>query len=126
MATMSFFLIWPALAAGLIAGLLVVAPQTSGEVQIAAFAILAIILTFIGRAWISRLDDGGEAARTINSRADLMVGRQGQVIERTGTEGYVLIDGIRWRAIWPEGAKGAPGDQVIVARAEGMTLYIEA
>jgi len=125
MATMSFFLIWPAMAAGLIAALLLVAPQTNGEIQIASFAILSIALTFVGRSMVNRLDDGGEAANTINSRASLMVGRQGEVLDVHGHEGNVLIDGIRWRAHWPDTATAKPGDKVIVDRAEGMTLVIK-
>jgi len=124
MATMSFFLIWPALGALLIAALLWLAPTTSGDLQIAAFAILSIILTFGGRMLVHRLDDGGKAAETINARAALMVGRQGEVLEVHGREGYVMIDGIRWRALWPEGARAAAGDKVTVERAEGMSLHI--
>lgn len=54
MATMSFFLIWPALAAIAVGLFLIVAPSTSGEIQIAVFAILAVVLTFAGRYLLHR------------------------------------------------------------------------
>jgi len=126
MATMSFFLIWPALAAALIALLLVAAPLASGATQIAAFAILSIVFTIIGRKLLHRVAGDKSAAEKLNSRSNLMIGRQGEVIEFTGPEGVVVIDGIHWRALWPVGVLASSGDTVSVEKAEGMTLYIQA
>ena len=124
MATMSFFLIWPALAAIALALWLVISPNLSGEVQIAAFAILSIILTFIGRMLLNRFGDGGPGDDTLNSRAALMVGRHGKVLKFTGPEGHISIDGVRWRAHWAEGMSSSEGDTVIVTGAEGMRLIV--
>ncbi len=46
MATMSFFLIWPAIGAAIIAGVLLVLPDLAPNAQIALFAVLAVVLTF--------------------------------------------------------------------------------
>jgi inner membrane protein len=124
MATMSFFLIWPGLAALLIAVLLWIAPGLSGTVQVMVFAILSIALTFAGRSLLHRYGDGGEANDTLNSRANLMIGRHAKVLDFHGPEGNVTIDGIRWRARWNLNATAEEGATVEVTGADGMTLLI--
>lgn len=126
MATMSFFLIWPALAALLVGLLLWVAPGTSGEAQIAIFAILSVILTFAGRSLVHRYGDGGDSNDTLNSRANLTIGRHAEVMDFSGPEGNVIIDGIRWRAKWANDETGEPGSTVEVIGAEGMTLLVRS
>ncbi len=125
MATMSFFLIWPAIAAVLIGVLLWAAPAMSGEAQIAIFAGVSVILTFAGRSVLLRYGDGGAENPALNARGNLMVGRHAQVVAFSGPEGNVTIDGVRWRAIWPEDGGAEPGATVKVTRAEGMTLFVE-
>jgi len=124
MATMSFFLIWPAIAAVLLAIILGAKPDLSGEIQIATFAVLAVILTFAGRSLLNRYGDGGAENDTLNSRSNQMVGRHGTVASFTGPEGNVTVDGIRWRAHWAHGAKSEIGDTVEVTDADGMTLIV--
>jgi len=125
MATMSFFLIWPAIAAVLGAVLLWLLPGLSGELQIVIFAVLSVVLTFAGRSLIHKYGDGGEQNHSLNSRSALMVGRQAEVINFTGPEGNVTIDGIRWHAVWPKGQSAAAGSMVEIARADGMTLFVK-
>jgi membrane protein implicated in regulation of membrane protease activity len=123
MATMSFFLIWPALAAFAMALLLWVLPGLSGEIQVAAYAILAIVLTFAGRTLLHRWGDrGGDSG--LNDRAAQMIGRHAVVEDFTGPEGHVTIDGVRWLARWPADATATPGETVEIARAEGMVLFV--
>ena len=124
MATMSFFLIWPAMSALLIAVLLWIIPGVSGTVQIAAFAVLSVALIFAGRSLLHRFGDGSSENETLNSRAKQMIGRHAQVLDFKGPEGNVTIDGIHWRAVWPKGANAAEGDTVEVSSADGMTLII--
>lgn len=124
MATMSFFLIWPALAAGAMAVLLLLRPDSGGTLQVAAFALLSVAFTFGGRALMHRFGDGGAVDETLNSRASLMIGRHAEVIDFQGPEGNLRIDGIRWRARWPTGAVSEPGDSVEVTGAEGMMLLV--
>ena len=64
MATMSFFLIWPALSALIVAGLLAMTPSMTPEAQISTFSIVAVILTVLGRIVINRYGDGGGEAET--------------------------------------------------------------
>jgi len=124
MASMSFYLIWPALAALVTAGILGAAPGTSGALQITWFALLAIVLTFIGRYLLLRFGDGAAVSDTLNSRSNQMIGRHAEVLAFDGPEGHVNIDGIRWRAIWKNGRTAKEGDTVQIDGAEGMTLFV--
>ncbi len=125
MATMSFFLIWPAIAALCLALMNWMVPSLSGEIQISVFAILSVGLTFLGRAFLLKYGDGGEANLALNARSNLMVGRHAEVVSFIGPEGKVTIDGVHWRAIWPEGSSAEPGSKVEIARADGMTLFVK-
>lgn len=124
MATMSFFLIWPALAAFVVAALVAIRPDISGEAQILSFAILSIAVTFAGRSLMGRFGDGGGAGDAdLNNRSTALVGRSAKVLEREGREGAVEIDGIRWRAVWPDSNSVTP-THVTIAAADGMTLSV--
>ncbi|NNU79504.1 NfeD family protein [Halovulum dunhuangense] len=123
MATMSFFLIWPGLAAVLMAVLLAFLPGMPGTVQIAVYAALAVALTFAGRAYTRRFGDGGDTATVLNDRASQMVGRRGTLVSVEHGEAVVEIDGVRWRAILS--GEATMGTDVRVTGAQGMTLNVE-
>ncbi len=126
MATMTFFLIWPGLAALCMAGILVLAPNMSGAMQIALFAILAIILTFSGRHLLNKYGDGGaESDETLNNRAAQLVGRSAKVLEFERGFGVVEVNGMRWRAEWPADQVAALGDSVRITKSEPLLLYVE-
>ena len=125
MATMSFFLIWPALAAVLCALLLIVVPDLSAQWQIVAFAVLSVVLTLIGRSLLNRFGDGGAAHETLNSRSNQMIGRHAIVESFIGPEGAVTVDGIRWHAVWPAGMQAEIGDTVEIGAADGMKLLVK-
>lgn len=124
MATMSFFLIWPALAAIVMAGLLWLAPDLSPAIQITAFAALSIALTLVGRKMIMRFGDGGGEETMINNRAGQLIGRTGKVIDTGALEGAVEVDGIRWRATWEQTPNLAEGVAIKVDANRGMTLEV--
>ena len=122
MATMSFFLIWPALAALLMAFILWIAPGMSGEAQIMIFAIASVALTFLGRSVLNRYGDGGAPETALNKRSEQLVGRRAKVLMSDGHEGSVEIDGVRWRAKWDARHNGAT--HVKIDAADGMTLSV--
>lgn len=124
MATMSFFLIWPALAAFVMAVVLWLNPGMSGEAQVLSFAIVAIAVTLAGRSLMHRFGDGGGRESDLNQRSAAMVGRSAKVLERDGREGAVEIDGIRWRAVWPDSDSVTP-THVMITAADGMTLKVD-
>lgn len=126
MATFSFFLIWPALASLLVAILLTATPSLSPSLQISVFAIGSIIFTFAGRALYNRYGDGGGAEDPrLNKRGQRFVGRTGTVTDFANGEGYIEVEGMRWRAQWPDDQNAKSGDQVRITRAEGMMLGVE-
>ncbi len=126
MATMSFFLIWPALAAVLMAIVVAVAPPMSGEAIVSIWAILSIALTLVGRSLMQRFGDGGEPVSTLNSRGQQLIGRQAKVLNWDHGEGAVEIDGMRWKAVGEHGASFIAGAPVNVVAADGMTLTVNA
>ena len=121
MLTMSFFLIWPGLAALTMAVIVALAPGFSGEMRIALFAVLSIAMTYLGRSMIQKYSG---AATSINRRSSQLVGRRAEVLEFSRGEGKVLIDGIQWKAHW-EGTPGdAKPDSVTVIAADSMILTV--
>ena len=124
MVTMSFFLIWPGLAAILLAVIVGLSPEMPGEMRIGLFGVLAIGLTFAGRSLMHRFGDGGAPVTAINNRAAQMVGRKAKVLAWDGGEGAVEIDGIRWKARWDGGQVSAEARSVEVLDADGMTLVV--
>jgi membrane protein implicated in regulation of membrane protease activity len=122
MVTASFFLIWPGIAALIVAGILTVIPSLSGTAQILWFALCSVVLTFGGRSLMRRYGDGGAAADGLNERSKQTIGRMGKVIEvKNSTEGSVEIDGIHWHARW-DGQAPAAGDEVRIIDSNSMTV----
>jgi membrane protein implicated in regulation of membrane protease activity len=125
MTTMSFFLIWPGIAAVVIAILLWMAPGMSGEAQVALFAVLSVAFTWVGRTIIVRTGQAESDKPALNRRSNQLVGRHATAVAafRSG-EGSVEIDGVRWKARC-ETAKVAEGVDVKIIGADGMTLLVE-
>lgn len=126
MATFSLFLIWPALAALLVGGLLFASPDMSGSIQITVFAISTIAITALGRFLYTRYGDGGGTEDLLlNKRGQRFVGRTAIVSEFANGHGYIEVEGMRWRAKWPADQKSKSGDHVRVVRADGLVLDVE-
>jgi membrane protein implicated in regulation of membrane protease activity len=127
MATFSFFLIWPALAALVVGCVLLVSPSLSGPAQVSIFSLGSIALTVLGRIVLKRYGDGGGTDdMMLNRRGQRFIGRTAIVSEFSSGQGYIEVEGMRWRAIWPEDQSSKPGDQVRVTRADGLILCVEA
>ncbi len=126
MATMSFFLIWPCLAALAMVVLLILSPDMSGPAQIAIYAILSIAFTFVGRFLFAKYGDGGGAAdETLNNRSSLLIGRSAKVLGFNAGNGAVEIEGTRWQARWADGQTAKVGASVRVTKADPMLVYVE-
>jgi membrane protein implicated in regulation of membrane protease activity len=127
MLTGTAVLIWVALAALVMGGLLALVPGLSGEAQIAIFAVLSVGLTFAGRWAVNRFGDGGAPHETLNQRSNHLVGRKATVLDfDAGTHsGAVEIEGMRWRATWPAKATSNVGDTVRIRTADGLALTVE-
>lgn len=121
----AFILIWPGLAALIVALIIWLVPGLSGEVITIGFAVLALALTFAGRALLGQ---GKVDAPTtgLNMRTAGLVGRRAKVISFDQGEGHVELGGVQWPAIWPEGAEAAIGDMVKIKSVDGVRLVIDA
>jgi len=120
----SFVVIWPGLAAMIMAVLLWIFPTMSGEVQVASFAALAVGLTFGGRWLVRRYGQPESEAPDLNRRARRLIGRSGKVLSvEPGGYARVEIGGVPWSARVVEG-NAEIGAGVEVTGAEGMTLLV--
>ena len=120
----SFVLIWPGIAAILMAIILWIAPGMQGELQIALFAVLAIGSMFAGRGYIRKFGDG-EPKTNLNSRTEQLVGNNAKVVDFDLGEGHVELKGLRWAAKWPDGQNAETGQMVKIIAAEGMSVQVE-
>ena len=124
--TFSFFLIWPALAALVVAVLLWMFPEMSGAVQLLWFSILSVVLTLGGRQWVL---SGKPTSETpgLNNRATALIGRNAVLIDALagGALGNVEVDGIRWRARLDSAEAAADAGQSLrIVSADGMVLIL--
>ena len=126
LATFSFFLIWPGLAAIAVGAVLWLAPGMSGTTQIILFAVLSVVFTMAGRWWVLSRKPQSQAP-DLNNRAAQMIGRNAVVVDGFlgGGTGNVEVDGVRWRArLAGDGEQPSPGSVMTVSSAEGMTLLL--
>ncbi len=122
MVVFSFFLIWPAMAALVMAITVWLSPGIGGELQIILFAILSIALTFSGRRLFQWYD---EPESSLNDRAKQLIGKRAKVVSFEHGEGRVELNGLRWPAKWAEGQSSTPGDTVVITNADGMSVQVE-
>ncbi len=126
MLSMSFFLIFPGLAAGLVGLIVYVEPGIDWRVQVLVFAVLSVVTTMLGRSWFKKLR-GAEAPMTINIRGQTYTGRRvrlGEAMENG--QGRVQLDDTWWTARSVDRATIAAGALVEIADVDGATLMVQA
>ncbi len=121
LATGTTFLLWPAVAAWITALLLLLVPMPL-PVQLLAFGVATIGLTYAGRRYLKgRWLRGGD--RELNDRGRMLIGASGVA---AGTfengVGRVKLGDSEWRAESKD-AIGA-GDAVSILAVEGATLKV--
>ncbi len=121
----SFILIWPGLAAMLIALLTWLMPGLSGQALLTIFSILSIALLFAGRALMARVEQD-EPQAVLNARGLNMVGRDAKVLSVSGPQGKVEIDGVQWPVTWEEGTMPEVGGWVRITESSGVSLRARA
>lgn len=117
----SFVLIWPGLAAMVMALLAWLAPGLSGEALIAIFAALSMALLFGGRALMAQVEQT-EPQSTLNARGQNLIGRDAKVLSVNGPQGKVEIDGVQWPVTWDNGEIPESGQWVSITSAVGVNL----
>jgi len=125
MLTFTYFMLWLALAAFTVGIGLAMFPSMPGISQLLTFALLAILYTAIGWAYVRRRKEKDDHP-ALNRRSNAMVGRQAVVTEPFAAGvGWVELDGVRWRAKLANGAPAPEaGATMSVSSADGMTLIV--
>lgn len=124
-ASTTFYLLWPGIAAMAVGFLKFFAPAIDGRLEIFLFAIFAVVATVIWKRspWGQTRRERNEtlnAARGLNYR-----GRRVTACEDfTGDRGAVLVDDTRWNAIAIDGSMPRTGAALEVVDADGTTLMV--
>ncbi len=126
-ATGTLFLLWPGVAALLLAAIAFFASDLSIALQIFLFAALAIGLGAFGRGYLGLKPGGGRSDRpNLNLRSAQLVGRRVTAIEDFENGfGPVSLDDSQWRARLEDAdAVAAAGDPLKVTAVEGALLVV--
>jgi membrane protein implicated in regulation of membrane protease activity len=124
-ASTTFYLLWPGIAAMAVGFLKFFAPAIDGRLEIFLFSIFAVVATVIWKRspWGQTRRERNEtlnAARGLNYR-----GRRVTACEDfTGDRGAVLVDDTRWNAIAIDGSMPRTGAALEVVDADGTTLMV--
>jgi inner membrane protein len=117
-----FFLIWLGLAA-IIVGIVNFAVALPWEANGILFALLAVVLVFVGKRLTWRKGDDEATVMHLNQRANALIGRVATLDQPiVGGEGRVRFDDAIWTAKGPDLPIGA---KVKVVGAAGKVLSVE-
>ena len=118
------WLLWPAVAAGIVAVASALGLSVGPAVEIAVFAVLTIGLTLVSRRLIKRVNP--DDAPDINARDSRLIGQRAKVVEGfVDGRGRVFVSGAEWPAEI-EGAGPAVGESVIVEGLTGSGVKVRA
>jgi hypothetical protein len=115
------FMIWLAMAAAA-TGVATLAFGFGWELQLAVFAILAVVAVFAGRNFLKR--NPVETSDTgLNRRGERLVGQRVKVVEPiVDGRGRVQVGDSPWLATGPDAAAGS---MVRITGVDGATLHVE-
>lgn len=124
-ASSSDWLLWPAVAAGVVAVVTALGLPLGGFWgEAALFAVLTVAATLASRRLIQRVNPS--AAPDINSRDSRLIGQRAQVVQAfVDGRGRVFVSGSEWIAEI-DGAAPLAGESVIVEAMEGSKLKVRA
>ena len=118
------WLLWPAVAAGVVALIAAIAPNLGLPVEAGIFAALTVIATLASRTLIKRVNPTDEP--DINDRDLRLVGERARVVEAfVDGRGRVFVSGAEWPAEI-EGAAPLAGESVVVESVAGPRLKVRA
>lgn len=116
------FLLWPGIAAVVTGLITLLIPILGWQLQVALFAILAIVSTIAGRAFYTRSEKSQQQS-SLNRRTDSYIGREVTLTEAIiNGVGSTTIDKTRWRVVGPETAAGT---RMIITGVDGASLVVE-
>ena len=115
------WLLWPAVAAGLVAVMTAVGLRLGLAGEVAVFAVLTAATTVLSRRLVQRANPDGV---DINDRESRLVDQRAQVVEAfVGGRGRVFVSGAEWAAVL-EGEAPENGEAVVVRRVDGSLLTV--
>jgi membrane protein implicated in regulation of membrane protease activity len=118
--TGSTYLLWPAVAAGVVGALAYLG--LSEPICVAVFAVLVLVLTYFGRPLAQRIMKKG--APVLNDRATNMIGsRCIAANDFVSGVGEVKINDSIWRATCDEPVEA--GAALVIVAADGMVLKVK-
>ena len=118
------WLLWPAVAAGVVALITAIAPNMGLPVEAGIFAALTVIATLASRTLIKRVNPTNEP--DINDRDLRLVGARARVVEAfVDGRGRVFVSGAEWPADI-EGAAPLAGESVVVESVAGPRLRVRS
>tara|TARA_R110002072_G_scaffold58951_7_gene149851 strand:- start:1169 stop:1633 length:465 start_codon:yes stop_codon:yes gene_type:complete len=118
------FLLWPAAAAFLTGFLALEILGTSWPMQLSVFAIVTLVLVWVGDRWVRPALNRGQE-NGLNDRASRMVGQRVKVVsDFTAGRGRVHFDDSEWSAQTVDGTDPLRGSQVIVDSVQGVVLIV--
>jgi hypothetical protein len=116
------WLLWPAVAAGMVAVATAIGLPLSLIGEVALFAVVTVILTLLSRRLIQRVNPADSP--DINAREGRLVGQRAQVVQPfVNGRGRVFVSGAEWTAEIEDAAPLA-GDIVIVEASESGRLKV--
>lgn len=118
------WLLWPAVAAGVVAVLTAVGLRAGLAGEVAIFAGLTVAATLASRTLIKRVNPDDQP--DINDRDVRLIGQRARVVEAfVDGRGRVFVSGAEWPAEI-EGVAPAAGESVIVQSLTGSGLRVRA
>lgn len=116
------WLLWPAVAAGVVAVLTALGLRMGLAVEVGLFAALTVLATALSRRLIQRVNPDDHP--DINDRDLRLVGQRARVVQPfVEGRGRVFVSGAEWVALI-DGDAPPVGDSVVVDRLEGPSLKV--
>ena len=117
------WLLWPAVAAGLVAVMTAVGVRLGLPGEVAVFAVLTVVATLLSRRLVQKANPGG---LDINDRDGRLIDQRARVVEAfVGGRGRVFISGAEWPAVI-EGEAPEVGQDVVVHGVSGSLLTVRS
>ncbi|CAN7217528.1 NfeD family protein [Brevundimonas sp. LjRoot202] len=118
------WLLWPAVAAGVVAVVTALGLPLGVLGEVVLFAALTVLATLLSRRLVQRVNPSDSP--DINARDSRLVGQRAQVVQAfVDGRGRVFVSGSEWVAEI-EGAAPLAGESVIVEAIDGPKLKVRA
>lgn len=118
------WLLWPAVAAGVVAVLTAIGLSPGFWGEVALFAALTVAATLLSRRLVQKVNPSD--VPDINARDSRLIGQRAQVVQSfVDGRGRVFVSGAEWSAEI-EGEAPPAGESVIVESIDGPLLKVRA